>query len=112
MDLLKSLNIGVRFLLELCLVASMFYVGFHIPTSAIWRWVAAIGFSVLTVAVWGYFIAPKAEHLLDQPYRLVVELVLFGLAVVGLGLVGQLRLALVFASIVALNEILLIVWKQ
>lgn len=112
MEVLKSLNLGVRFLLELCLVASMFYVGFHIPAGIAWRWVAAISFSLLTVATWGYFIAPKAEHLLDQPYRLIVEFVLFGLAVAGLGLVGQLRLALVFAGIVVLNEILLIVWKQ
>lgn len=112
MEIIKSINIAVRFLLELCLLAAVAFVGYRLPSQTWMRWLTAGVFAVVTASVWGYFIAPKAEHLLHQPYRLLVELVLFGLAVLGLSLVGQPKLALVFAAVVAVNELLLIVWKQ
>lgn len=112
METIKSINIAVRFLLELCLVAAVAFVGYKLPSQTWLRWLAAGGFVIVTASVWGYFIAPKAEHLLLQPYRLLVELVLFGLAILGLGLIGQPKLALLFAVITAVNEVLLIIWKQ
>ena len=39
-------------------------------------------------AAWGRWVAPKAPERLDDPARLLVELVLFGTAVVGLLVVG------------------------
>jgi hypothetical protein len=68
--------------------------------------------SVLAASIWGLFIAPKSQNLLVQPYRLIVELILFGLASFLLYKAGFPKLALAFICIVVVNEILLFIWKQ
>lgn len=112
MKIVKSLNLGLRFVLELCLLASLFTASINLINNPILRWTAAIGLPVLAASIWGIFVAPKSQHILDQPYRLVVELILFGLASFMLYRAGYPKIAIVFIGVVIINEILLLIWKQ
>jgi len=62
--------------------------------------------------VWALWIAPKAKRRLRDPARLAVELLLFGAAAVALVAAEHGSLAVLFAAAVAVNELLLIVWRQ
>ena len=63
----------------------------------------AIAIPLMAAMVWGTWVAPKASRRLADPARLMVELVLFAAASVGLALVGYPLLAAVFAVVTAVN---------
>jgi hypothetical protein len=62
--------------------------------------------------VWGSVVAPKAPRRLSDPWRLLVEVLVFGLAALALAVAGQGALAAAFALVVAVNIALLFVWEQ
>lgn len=112
MEILKNINIGLRFILELCLVAALSFSGFHLTSHAFLKWLFAVIMPLGAALVWGMLIAPKAAHLLDQPQRLVVEFLLFGTAAALLFTTGHKTAGILLAGSVLLNEVLLIIWKQ
>jgi hypothetical protein len=61
---------------------------------------------------WGTFMAPQAAIQIPGPLHLALTFVLFGLGVAALFAAGQPKLALVFAVVVVVNQILLAVWRQ
>ena len=89
----------VRFLTELALLAVLAVVvagltaawrcGFRWPRSAV----------VAAATIWGLWIAPRAQRRLPDPWRLVVEIVLFGLATAGLVVQHDLIAAVIFAVV-------------
>lgn len=83
----------VRFLLELAALVALAVGGASLS------WALAILFPVVFVAIWGFFVAPKATHRLADPARLVLELVLF--VATGLALVPADRVVLGVAFVVA-----------
>lgn len=96
-------NLGIRFLLELAMLVALGWVGGEIGSSWVVSVPLAIAFPLLAAVVWGMFIAPKAPRRLADPAKLLVELVLFSSAVVGLAVVGHPVLAAVFAVVLAVN---------
>ncbi len=63
MDLLKMLNLGLRFFLELCVLVIFGYWGYKTGGSSIWmKLVLGIGSPILFAIVWGIFLAPKMLH--------------------------------------------------
>lgn len=109
---MKSANLALRFLLELCLLVALGYWGFRAGEGLLGNIVLGLGAPLLAAVVWGIFISPRARLPVSRPVRLVMELVLFGAAVVALAAAGQPGLAIAFALIVLINEVLLLVWKQ
>jgi hypothetical protein len=78
----------VRFACEIAAVAAIVW----------WGWpVVGILLGIAVIAVWGAWVAPKAQRRLPDPMRLLVELVIFALATVAFAEVGQTVLAVVFA---------------
>jgi Protein of unknown function (DUF2568) len=65
-------NDGLRFLLEMALLASLAYGGFSEQTGAV-QWMLGLGVPLLVAVVWGRFIAPKASHPPTDPVRLLLE---------------------------------------
>ena len=65
-----------------------------------------LGAPLVAAVVWGIFVAPKAV-VKRRPLALILKLVLFGLAVVALGVAGQPALAGVFAVATVINLLLL-----
>ena len=112
MDILKSLNLAVRFLLELCMLVAVGYWGFKTHSSWVMKIIFGIGLPVLIAVLWGLFVAPKAIYPLSRVPRLVVELILMGSAAVALFASGRTDLGWIYTVILIISEILMIVWRQ
>jgi hypothetical protein len=110
--MLKSINLGVAFVLELCLLVAFAYLGFQLGATPLVKVVLAIGAAVLVALIWGRYMAPKSETRLTGAAYLALKFVLFGLAALGLALFGQGTLAIIFAVVSLVNQVLLLVWQQ
>lgn len=108
---MKSLNVGLRFLLELGLLLAYGYWGFQ-THDGIGQWLLGVGTPLIVAIIWGLFFAPKSARRLRNPLRLVMEIVIFGIGVLALWMTGQSILALVFGGLVSLNIVLMTVWEQ
>jgi hypothetical protein len=97
-----SLNLGLRFVLELAAVIALGWWGFHAAGGAA-AWLLGIGSPVLLILVWALFIAPRAVYPRPAAVRLIVGTVLLEIAVGSLAMVGQAIVAIVLAVVVALN---------
>ena len=103
---MRELNLGVRFLLELCLLAALAYAGLQVSV------VLAVAAPLLAAAVWGIFVSPKARIPLPAATWIAVQVVLFGAAVVGLVLAGNALLGVLFGIAVAVNLALVLFWGR
>ncbi len=112
MAMLKAVNLAVRFLLELCLLAALGWSGFQLAEPASLKVILAVMAPLLAAVVWGAFVAPRARIVVPDWAWLGIQLLLFGLAIAGLAATGQSRLAGVFAVAVAINLSLVVLWRQ
>lgn len=112
MEIIKSANLAWRFLLELCILAALGYWGFKTGPGWAVKIGLGIGGPLLVAVVWGIFLAPNSSMRLQEPFLLVLELVIFGLAIAALFTTGHQSLAWAFGLIYVINKILLCVWKQ
>jgi hypothetical protein len=103
---LNALNLGLRFVLELCMLVALGIWGFSENI------VVGIAAPLAAAVVWGIWIAPKASRRLRDPLRLVVELLLFGAAGVALAAADHRLAAAIFVAAVVLSEALMLVWRQ
>jgi hypothetical protein len=99
---MRPANDALRFVLELCALAALAYWGFRTASGA-WQWVLGIGAPLAMAVVWGRFMSPKAAQRLDDPARLVAEVVIFGAAAAALADAGQRALANAFAVAVGVH---------
>lgn len=112
LPILQAANLGLRFLLELCLLASLAYWGFHTDRGLLLKIVLGIGAPLLTAVIWGLFLSPKASVSLVLPVRLTLEIALFALAAIALYSTGKHSLAATFGIVYVLHRILMMVWDQ
>jgi hypothetical protein len=110
--ILRGANLALRFLLELCILAALAYWGFRAVSGPLTKILLGVGGPVLAAIVWGTFLSPKASATLSAPWKLVLEIVVFGVAIVALYAAGQQGLAVVFALLALLSRSLLSVWHQ
>jgi hypothetical protein len=103
---LKPRNLGLRFVLELCMLVALGIWGFSENI------VLGIAAPLAAAVVWGLWIAPKASRRLRDPVRFAVELLLFGAAGAALAAAGHVLAAGVFLVAVALSEVLILAWRQ
>jgi hypothetical protein len=82
-ELLKSGNIVLRFLLELCVLAALAFWGATTSLRLPARIASAIVLPLIVAAVWALVVSPGARIDLG-PLRLVVELVIFAAGVAAL----------------------------
>jgi hypothetical protein len=98
-----------RFLLELALLAALAVTGWGI-TAGGWRWIFALGLPLAAAALWGSFRVPNdgGPPLVRVPgiVRLLLELFLFGAAVVGLFAAEHPRWALLLGGLTLLHYVL------
>lgn len=112
MDIVKALNLLVRFLLELCMLAAVGYWGFKTQSGWTMKILLGIGLPILIAVLWGLFVAPKATYPLTGVSHLVLELILLGSGAVALFASGKPKLGWIYILILVVNELLLIFWKQ
>lgn len=106
------INLALRFLLEVCALISLSYWGFQSGQGILMKFGLGIGSPLLTAIIWGVFGSPKAPIPLQGFYRLLLELLIFVLAIVALYSLGKSTLATVFAIVVVINLILMSIWNQ
>jgi hypothetical protein len=99
---LRGLNLAVRFALELCAIAALFYWGTQ-TASGLVSWLLAFAAAGLFVAVWGTLLAPRARRRLPMQARVPLELVLFGLAAAALAVAGPVWLGVLFGAVAVVN---------
>jgi hypothetical protein len=112
MEAIKGLNLGIRFLLELCILLILGYWGFKTGGQTMTKILLGIGSPVLFVVVWGTFLAPKSSMRLYEPWLFLLEIIIFGLAALALYKASGLPLTMTFSTIYILNKILMIIWRQ
>ena len=112
MEALKSINLAVRFLLELCVLVAVGYWGFK--TSSEWfpKILLGVGAPLLIAIIWGMFGAPKAAYHLTGFSLFALEVIIFGSGVAALYATRNYLLAWGFAVIVIINRVLMFVWGQ
>lgn len=110
--MIKTLNIGLRFLLELCLLVIFGYWGFKVGNNLTAKILLGLGAPFLVAIIWGAFLAPKSSMRLHLPWSLVVELLIWGLAMVALFGVDKVNLAFALGALYVVNKVLMLVWKQ
>jgi Protein of unknown function (DUF2568) len=93
----KSANLALRFVLELCALAALAYWGW-----TVW-WGLAVVMPVAFGLVWGWFVAPKRKVQTSEPVRWAIELVVFLGAAAALAATGQVVLGVVFAVAAVAN---------
>jgi hypothetical protein len=109
---LKNVNLGIAFLLELCMLAALAYWGYHTGGNLPLKIALGIGAPLLAAVIWSRFMAPMAQTRLNGLSYLVVKAVIFGIAILALAIAGQVTLAIIFAAISVTNQILLMAWHQ
>ena len=112
MELIKLGNMGLRFVLELCLLLIVGSWGWRTGETTLMKVLLGMGSLVLVAAVWGVLLAPKSATRLPAPWLLLLEIVLFGLAAGALVRVGRPNLAIAFGLIYLLNKVLMLLWRQ
>ena len=112
METLKTLNLGLAFLLELLLALAVGFCAYALPLSLPLK----AGLTVLAPAVlilfWSLFLAPKARSRMPMPGLLLTKLVLFGASAAGLYGVGGTGPAIAFGALILVNMAGVLVWKQ
>ena len=84
-------------MLELCMLGAVAYSAAQVHI------VLGVLAPVAVAFVWGNFVSPKAARRLQEPDRIALEIVLFGLAALGLVAADKVLLGVLFAIVVALN---------
>jgi uncharacterized protein DUF2568 len=102
----RALNLGARFLLELCAVTAVADWGWHSGGGAVAGALLGLVAGGAVVVVWGAVIAPRARRRLPDPQRLVVELMIFVLAGAGLAATGRDGLGIALAAVGCANAAL------
>lgn len=112
MTVLRSINMTLRFILELCLLAALAYWGFQLEGGWPLRLLVGIGAPLLAATVWGLLVAPKAKRRLADPARFVCELVLFIWGSAALWLAGRPTLAVILLVVYLINRVLVVLWGE
>ncbi len=107
MSVIKSINLLLAFLLELCLLAIFGYWGVALASSMIFKIILGAAFPVILALVWGKFLAPTSSTRLKEPRLSIVKVIIFSLAALALLSIGKGDLGIWFWLVSMLNLILL-----
>jgi hypothetical protein len=108
----KSVNLVLRFMLELCALGALGYWGFQSGASGLVKVLLGIGLPLIAAVVWGTFVSPKAKVKLPDFGRLLFELLVFGAAILALYGAGRPMLAAIFTGLVLLHLPLTFLFDQ
>lgn len=102
----NPLNLAVRFLLELCMLAALGRWGW-MQGGGLVRWGLAMALPLAAAALWGVFRVPNdggpPTVQVAGAVRLAIEILLFAAATAALANAGHRRLATVFAAITLIH---------
>jgi hypothetical protein len=111
-SIIKILNLGLAFLVELIMLVIFGYVGAATGAALPVKILLGFGFPVAAAVFWGIFIAPASKTRLRDPFLTIVKIIVFTLAAVLLYFTGMQTQAIVFEIIVLLNLVLLYIYRD
>lgn len=107
---IAPIHLAIRFALELVMWGAIGYWGWHLGGGGVWSWILAIGFTLISMAIWGIFRTPGEPAGKQNPpvaipgiARLILELALFGLAGYGVWTSGSRAAAETLLTVFALH---------
>src|SRR4051794_17811135 len=103
---IKTANLAVAFLLELCMLGALGYWGFTTGSNTITKIALGIGAPLLAAVFWGLFLAPKSVVKVRESWRLLLKVAVFAVAVAALFAAGQPSLGWLLAIAFAINTVL------
>jgi hypothetical protein len=109
MQTMNFTNQITAFLLEIAMYVSLGYFGFRTGKNTLEKYGFALVLPSVAMTLWGLFAAPLSAYRLDLPFRILFELVLLLTAAYALSRAGKRTLAIIFAGIAILSEVLAIV---
>lgn len=104
---LRAAALGVRFVLELCILASLAELATHLTVPILARVLLGLLFCGTGAAVWGAFLSPKRKYEIGPPARLVLEAGFFAGAALILNHLGWPTLAVALALAAVADRIAL-----
>lgn len=102
--------LGLRFLTELALIAAAAVAAADLVDGRPLSIAAAVVGASLVVLVWAAVVAPRARRRLADPWRLVLELIMFLASAAGLAHAGHPIVAVTYGAIGAGMAIAVRVW--
>ncbi len=112
MELIKSVNLVLRFLPELCALVALAYWGFQTGRGLIVKIGLGIGAPLLAAVAWAMLVAPNAAVHLPGLMPFALGLVILVLAAVALAAARHPFLLVILGAIVVLNAALILIWGQ
>ena len=112
MELLQGINLGVRFVVELAALFALGLWGFHRGRTVWGKYGLAMLAPLTGAGVWGFFIAPNAPVDVGPVLRLVLQVVVFGTAILCLVAIGERKWAKILGSVITVNGALLVAFNQ
>jgi hypothetical protein len=112
MEMIKMLNLALRFLLELCALAALGFWGFHTGKGMVVKGLLGLGAPLLAAVVWAIFVSPNASVRVSGLVHLLLEVAVLGSAVVSLYAAGRPKQAAILGVVMVVNRILMTVWQQ
>jgi hypothetical protein len=109
---MKAANLALRFILEVSALVALGYWGFHAGSGETTHWVLGIGAPLAAAVVWGLFVAPRRRFDVPNVVWILLQVLFFGAAVLGLVVSDQVWPAVVFVVLLIVNVSLMIVWQQ
>lgn len=103
---------GIFFLMELCALAAFSYWGFHMNRGWLINSLLGLGTPLLVAIFWGTFIAPKASIPVSVPLRIILQSIIFSLAVAALYMSDKSKLATILGVVVLVEMILMYVIEE
>lgn len=110
--MIQTMNLGLRFLLEIASLVSIGYWGFKVGTGTFLKFLFGLGAPLFIAVLWGLFGSPKAAYKLHGMPHFALEFVVFFLGVLALYASGKSKLAIIFSVIIVFNRVLMFIWNQ
>jgi len=109
---MRDINLGLRFILEMAALLALLIWGFGASDQLVVQLILGLGAPALAMLVWGTFVSPKAPRRLDDPVRVGVEIVIFGLGALALIASGLLIPGVLLAAAAGISLVLMFLWDQ
>jgi len=106
MNIVRGFNQAVAFLLEIVMVISLAYGGYHVVENVYLKYIVAIILPVIAIVFWSIFAAPKSTLRLEQPWRMMFRLAFYLTCTMLLYTIEKTTVAISLASVAIVNEII------
>lgn len=108
---MKLIHLGIRFMLEICIMISLCYWGFQTGKGIVMKLILCIITPAIIAFIWGTFLSPKATIKLPFFSSLALEIMIFGISALALYNTVNVKVAIYFSIISIINISVIRIFK-